>query len=163
MFFWNSLAFWMIQWMLAIWSLVPLPLLKPASRVMLTIPQAKLQQCQSWLKLMSIELVMPSNHLILSRPLLLLPSIFASIRVFSNESALRIRWAEIGASASAPVLRMNIQDWFLLGLTGLISLQSKGLSRVFSNLIKLINLIKRINSSVLNLLCGPTLTSIHDY
>ena len=47
---------------------------------------------QSLLKLMSIELVMPSNHLILCRPLLLLPSIFPSIRVFSNESALRIRW-----------------------------------------------------------------------
>jgi len=47
---------------------------------------------QSLLKLMSIELVMPSNHLILCCPLLLLPSIFSSIRVFSNESALRIRW-----------------------------------------------------------------------
>ena len=48
--------------------------------------------CQSLLKLMSIESVMPSNHLILCRPLLLLPSIFPSIRVFSNESVLRIRW-----------------------------------------------------------------------
>ena len=47
---------------------------------------------QSLLKLMSIELVMPSNHLILCRPLLLLPSIFPSIRVFSNESALHVRW-----------------------------------------------------------------------
>ena len=47
---------------------------------------------RSLLKLMSIESVMPSNHLILCRPLLLLPSIFSSIRVFSNESALRIRW-----------------------------------------------------------------------
>ena len=49
-------------------------------------------QPQILLKLMSVELVMPSNHLILCGPLLLLPSIFASIRVFSNESALRIRW-----------------------------------------------------------------------
>ena len=50
---------------------------------------------QSWLKLMSIESVMPSNHLILCYPLLLLPSIFPSIRVFSNESALHIRWFRI--------------------------------------------------------------------
>ena len=81
---------------------------------------------QSLLKLMCIELVMPSNHLILSRPLLLLPSIFPSIRVFSNESVLGIRWPNIGVSASASVLRMNIQ-------IRLISLQSKRLSRVFSN------------------------------
>ena len=82
---------------------------------------------QSLLKLMSIELVMPSNYLILCCPFLLLPSIFPSIRVFSIESGGQI----IGASAS--VLSMNIQDWFPLGLTGLISLLSKGLSRVFSS------------------------------
>ena len=79
-----------------------------------------------------IELVMTSNHLILCRPLLPF-SIFPSISVFSNGSALRIRWPEIGVSASASVLPMTIQDWFPLGLTGWISLQSKGLSRVFSN------------------------------
>ena len=66
-------------------------------------------------------------------PLLLLPSIFPGIRVFSSESALRIRWQSIGTAASAPALLMNIYDWFPLGLTGLISLQSKGLSRVFSS------------------------------
>ena len=76
---------------------------------------------------------MPSNHLILCHPLLLLPSILPSIRVFSNESALCIMCQSTGASASASVLPMNIQDWFCLGLNGLISLQSKGLSRVFSN------------------------------
>ena len=81
-------------------------------------------------KLMSIESMMPSNHLILCRPLLL-PSVLPSIRVFSNESVLRIRWTK---STSTSVLPMNIQDWFPLGLTGLISLQSKGLSRVFSNI-----------------------------
>ena len=86
---------------------------------------------RSLLKLMSIESAMPSNHLILCCPLLLLPSVFPSIRIFSNESVLHIRWQSIGASAS--VLPMNIQDWFPLGLTGWISLQSKGLSRVFSN------------------------------
>ena len=88
---------------------------------------------QSLLKLMSIELLMPSNHLILCRPLLLPPSIFSSIRVFSNDSVLCIRWPNIGLSASASVLPMNTQDWSPLRWTGLISLQSKGLSRVFSN------------------------------
>ena len=85
------------------------------------------------LKLMPIELVMPSNHLVLCHPLLLLPSIFPSIRVFSNESTLAWGGQSIGVSASASVLPMNIQDWFPFRLTGLISLQSKGLSRVFSN------------------------------
>ena len=84
-------------------------------------------------KLMSIESVMPFNYLIHCCPLLLLPSIFPSFRVFSNESVLHIRWPSIGVSASASVLPMNIQDWFPLGLTSLICLQSKGLSRVFSN------------------------------
>ena len=60
-------------------------------------------------------------------PLLLLPSIFPSIRVFPNESVPHIRWPKYGASASALILPMNTQDWFPLGLTGLISLLSKGL------------------------------------
>ena len=85
---------------------------------------------QTLLKFMSIESVMPSNHLILCHPLLL-PSIFPSIGVFSNESASAGQ--SIGVSASASVLPMNIQDWFPLWLTGLISLLPKGLSRVFSN------------------------------
>ena len=72
-------------------------------------------------------------HLILCHPLLLLPSIFPSIRVFSNESVLCIRCQRIGVSASASVLPMNIQDWSPLGWTGWISLQSKRFSRVFSN------------------------------
>ena len=69
---------------------------------------------------------------ILCHPLLP-PSIFPSLRVFSNESALRIRWPNFGVSASTSVLPMNIQDWSPLEWTGWISLQSKGLSRVFSN------------------------------
>ena len=87
----------------------------------------------SWslLKLMSTVLVMPSKHLILYQPPLLLPSIFPSIRVFSIESILCGQ--SIGVSASASVLPMNIQDRFPLRWTGWISLQSKGLSRVFSN------------------------------
>ena len=76
----------------------------------------------------STYLVMLSNHLILCHPLLLLPSIFPSIRVFSNESALASDGQIIGASASASVLPVTIQSWFSLGLTALISLQSKGLS-----------------------------------
>ena len=97
--------------------------------------QASLSITNSWslLKLMSIKLVMPSHHLILCHPLLLLPSIFPSIRVFSNESILCIRWPSTEASASASVLPVNIQDLFPLWLTGWISLQSKGLSKVFSN------------------------------
>ena len=89
----------------------------------------------SWslLKLMSIESVMPSNHLILCSLLLLLPSIFHSIRVFSMSQFLALGGQSIGISASASVLPMNIQDWFPFGWTGWISLQSKGLSRVFSN------------------------------
>ena len=75
---------------------------------------------------------MPSNHLILCCPLLLLPSIFPSIRVFSMSQLFTSGGQYIGASASASVLPMNIQGWFPLGLTGLISLLSKGLSRVFS-------------------------------
>ena len=69
---------------------------------------------RSLLKLMSIELVMTTNHFTLCRPLLLLPSIFPSIRVFSNRS-LCIRWPNIEVSASTSVLPMNIQDWFPLG------------------------------------------------
>ena len=97
--------------------------------------QASLSITNSWSlpKCMSVELVMPSNNLILCHPLRLLPSVFPSIRVFPNQSVLHIRWPEFGVSASASVLPMNIQDCFPLGWTGWISSQSKGLSRVFSN------------------------------
>ena len=84
-------------------------------------------------KLMFIETVMPSNHLVFHRPLLLLPSILPSIRVFSNESALRIRWPKYWSFSFSIVLPVNVQDWFSLGLTAWISLQTKGLSRVFSS------------------------------
>ena len=88
---------------------------------------------QSLLKLMSIESMMPSNHLILCHSLLLLPSIFPSIRVFSDESVLHIRWPKYWSLASVSLLQMNIHDWFPLAWTGWNSLLSKGLSRVFSN------------------------------
>ena len=85
----------------------------------------------SLLKLMSIESGMPSNHPIFCCPLLL-SSVFPSIRVFSNKSTFHIKCQSIGASASEPVLPMNIQGWFPLRVTGLIFLQSKGLLRVSS-------------------------------
>ena len=86
---------------------------------------------RSLLRFMYIELMMPSNYLI-CHPVLLLPSIFPSIRVFSTElfaSGDQI----IGVSASTSVLPVNTQDWSPLGWTGWIFLQSKGRSRVFSN------------------------------
>ena len=97
--------------------------------------QASLSFTISWtlLKLMSIVSMMPSNHLIICFPLLLLPSIFPSIRVFPVSQLFASVGQNIGASASASVLPMNIQGWFPLGLIGLISLQSKGLSRVSSS------------------------------
>ena len=90
---------------------------------------------QSLPKLMSIESVMPSSHLILCRPLLLLCSIFPSIKVFSNESALCIRWPKYWSFSFSISPPMNTQDWSPLGWMGWISLPSKGLSRVFSNTI----------------------------
>ena len=122
-------------------SLLLLLLLSCFSRVRLFVTpwiaarQASLSITNSWssLKLTSIESLMPSSHLILCCPLLLLPSIIPSITVFSNESVLHSRCQNIGASASASVLPMNIQDLFPLGWTGWISVQSKGPSRVFSN------------------------------
>ena len=97
--------------------------------------QASLSITNSWSldKLMSIESVMPSNHLILCHPLLLLPSIFPRIKVFPISQSFTSGGQSIRVSALASVLPMNIQDWFPLGMTGWISLQSKGLSRVFSN------------------------------
>ena len=80
---------------------------------------------------MSIESTMSSKLLILCCLLLLMPSIFSSIRVFSNESALHIKWPKHWSFSI--ILPMNIQGWFPSGLTGLISLLSKGPSRVFSS------------------------------
>ena len=112
---------------------------QPLSRVRLfvtpwtTARQASLSitNSRSLLKLMSIESVMPSNHLILCHPLLLLPSIFLASGSFPMSQFFVSGGQNIGASASTSVLPMNIQDCFHLGLTSLISLQLKGLSRVF--------------------------------
>ena len=88
---------------------------------------------QSPPRLMSIESVMPSNHLILCRPLLLLPSIFPNIGSFQMSQLFASGGQCIGVLASTSVLPMNTQDWSPLEWTGWISLQSKGLSRVFFN------------------------------
>ena len=120
--------------------------------------QASLSFTNSWslLKLMSIESVMPSSHLFLCHPFLLLPSIFPSIRVFSKESVLHIRWPKywsfsfnISPSNSGPIsFRM---DW--LDLLAVQGTQESSPTLQF----------KSINSSVISFLYGPTLTSIHDY
>ena len=90
---------------------------------------------RSLLKLMFIELVMPSNHLILCCPLLLPPSIFPSIRVFSNDLVLRIRWPKYWSFSFSISPSYVYSGLFPLGWTGWISLKSKGLSRVFSDTI----------------------------
>ena len=89
----------------------------------------------SWslLKLMSITSVMPSNHLMLCRPFSSCLQPFPASGSFPMSQFFASGGKSIGASASSSLLAMDTQDWFPLGLTGLISLQSKGLSRVFSN------------------------------
>ena len=109
-------------------------------------------------KLRSIESVMPSNHVILCRPLSSCPQSFPTSGIFSNESPLRIRWPKFGVSASISVLPMNTQDWSPLGWTGWISLQSKE-----SHKSSPTPQFKSINSLALSFLYSPTLTSIHDY
>ena len=86
---------------------------------------------QSLLTFMCIELMMLSNHLIFCRSLLLLASIFPSIKVFSSELALRIRWPKYWSFSFSNSPSNEYSGLTFLGLTGLISLQSKGLSRVF--------------------------------
>ena len=127
-------------------------------------PSLSLTISQSLSKLMSSESVMPSNHLILFHLLLLQSSIFPSIRAFSNESDLPIRWLKIGASTSTSVLPMSIQGWFPLRLIHLISWQNKGLSSSFQKKkYSPAPQCKSIISSGFSLLYGPTFTSIHDY
>ena len=105
---------------------------------------------------MSIESVMPSNHLIICHPLLLLASTVPSVRVFSNES-LHISGKSIRVSASALVLPMNIQDLFPLGWTGFDLLAVEGTLKS-----PLQPQFKSINSLVLGFPYSPTLTSIYD-
>ena len=106
---------------------------------------------QSFLTLMSTESVMPSNHLILCRSLLLTSVLSSISQPFASGGQ------SIGASASPSVSPMNVQDWLPSGWTGWISLQSKGLSRIFSKLQ-----LRSIDSSALSLPYGATLTSVHN-
>ena len=122
--------------------------------------QASLSITNSWssLSLIAIESVMPSNHLILCRPLLLPPSIFPSIRVFSNESALRIRWPKYWSLSFS----ISPSNEYL----GLISFRIDWLDLpAVQGILKSSPTpqFKSINSSVLSFLYSPTLTSIHDY
>ena len=127
--------------------------LRPRRQASLSIINSR-----SLLKLMSVESVKPSNHLILCRPLLLLPSIFPSIRVFSNKSVLHFRWPKYW-SFSFNISRSNEYsglisfriDWFdFLAVQG--TLASSPTPQ-----------FKSINSLVVSFLCGPTLTCIHNY
>ena len=113
---------------------------------------------RSLLRLISIELVMPSNHLILCHPLLSRLQSFPASGSFQMSQFFASGGQSIGASASASVFPVNIQDWFPLGLTGLNSLQSRGLWGVFSD-----TTVQSISSSALSFLYSPTPTSIHDY
>ena len=115
-------------------------------------------QILSWLKLMSVESVMPSNHVIFCRPLLLLPSIFPSIRVFSNESVVHLRWPKywsfsfnISPSNEYSGLISFRMDWLDL-LAVQVILESSPTPQ-----------FKSINFSALRFLHDPALTSIHDY
>ena len=124
----------------------------------ITARQASLSITNSWssLRLMSIESVMPSSHLIFCRPLLLLPSIPPSIRAFSKESTLCMRWPKywsfsISPSNEPPGLISFRMDWLdLLAVQG--TLKSSPTPH-----------FKSINSSVLSFLHSPTLTSVHDH
>ena len=111
---------------------------------------------RSLLSLTSIESMMPSNHLIICHPLLLLPSIFPSIRVFSNESALHIRWPKYWSFSISPSNESS--GLISFRIDSLISLQSKGFSSIFSS-----TTVWKHQLSALSLLCGPTLASVHDY
>ena len=126
---WYSLLYWTqgsVQSLSRVWLfLSPWTAARQAS--------LSITNSQSLFKPMSIELLMLSNHLILCHPLLLLPSMFPGIRSFPVIHFFASGGQSIGVSASASALPMNIQDWFPLGWTGWTSLQSKGLSRVFSN------------------------------
>ena len=114
---------------------------------------------QSLRKLMSIELVMPSNHLTLCHPLLLLSSIFPSIRIFSNESVLHIRWPKYCSFSFSISPSNEYSGLFSFRMDWLHLFAVRG---TFKNLLQN-HSSKNINSLVLSFLYNPTITSIHDY
>ena len=122
--------------------------------------QVSLSFAISWslLRLMSVELVMPYSHLILCRPLLLLPSVFPSIRVFSNELALRIRWTKYWSLSFSMsfqwIFKVDfLEDWLVWSPCCRRDTQESSTAPQFES----------INSSLLSLLYGPFLTSVHNY
>ena len=125
-----------------------------------TARQASLSITNFWSlpKLISIESVMPSSYLILCHPLLLLPPIPPSISLFPASQLFTWGGQSTGVSALASFLPKKTQGWSPSEWTGWISLQSKGLSRVFSN-----TTVQSINSSVLSFLHSSTPTSIYDH
>ena len=125
-----------------------------ACQASLSIPNS-----QSRPKPMSIETMMPSNHLSLCRPFSSCPQSFPASGSFPMSQFFTSGGQSVGVSASTSVFPMNIQDWSPLGWTGWISLQSKGLSRVFSNT----TVQKRQFFSAQLSLHIPAFTSIHDY
>ena len=124
-----------------------------------TARQASLSITNSWSppKPVSIESVMPSNHLILCRPLLLPPSTFPSIRVFPMNQLFASGGQSIGVSASTSVFPVNTQERSPLGWTGWISCSPRDTQES-----SLTPQLKSINSSALSFRHSPTLTSIHD-
>ena len=125
--------------------------------------QASLSITNFWslLKLMSIELVMPYNHLILYHPLLLPPPIFPSIRVFSNESVLGIRWPEYWIFSFSIILSKEYLGLISFGINWFDLLSVQGTLRLLES--SLTPQFKSINFLALSCLYSPTLTSIHDY
>ena len=116
-------------------SVQPLSHVRLFATPWITACQASLSitNSRSSLRLTSIESVMPFSHLILCRPLLLLPPIPPSIRVFSNQSTLRMKWPKYWSFSFIIIPSKEIPGLISFRMTGWISLQSKGLSRVFSN------------------------------
>ena len=139
-----------VQWLSHVWLLATTCTVPCQATLSITVSG-------SLLKLMSIELVMPSNHLILCHPLLL-PSSFPSIQVFSSESALLIRWPEYWSFSSSISPSNEYLGLVSFRMDWLDLLQSKGLSRVFSN-----TTVQKHQFFGAQLFYGPTLISVHDY
>ena len=121
-----TIGFSSVQWLSCVWLFV-------TPQTAACYASLSITNSQSLLKLMSIELVMPSNHLVLCRPFLFSPQSFPASGSFLMSQFFASGSQSIGVSASTSVPPMNAQDWSPLGWTGWISLQSKGLSSVFSN------------------------------
>ena len=149
-----------VKFLESISSVQALSLVRLFATPWITARQASLSITNSWssLRLTSIESVMPSSHLILSCPLLLLPPIPPASESFPMSQLFPWGGQSIGVSASISVLPMNIQHWFPLGWTGLISYSSRD-SQESSPTPQ----FKSINSSLLSFLHSPTLTSIYDH